>query len=337
MHDNELKQALVTLIDQQKELITTLKDKPDKKKDFWDKFSSISTFLSGVIVALVGLYFTTGYNAQQSRRDEILKAEQLKISQVELMQKFIPQLNGTEKEKKLALIALSALGNPELATKLATLDQSEGSRAALESLVQSGDPDEKSLAERALRNYRNYESYFTNIQGGSQIGRAALNIAIGELKSGVWEHAGVGSGPPAPRIGRYFLPSGLVPERGTPWSAAFVSWCFAVVRDPWPFKPSASWRAIRSEFKDRGWLHEESGYLPQPGDVMFIRFKTESGDGYKVGGHGGIVFHYQNGQVDTIEGNASDEPRLPGRMVVARTRPAQGDTSTEIAFGHVPD
>lgn len=69
MNRDEFKGILNTLSEQQKELIDILKKNNNDKKDFWDKFSAASTFLSGVIVALVGLYFTNNYNVQRAARD----------------------------------------------------------------------------------------------------------------------------------------------------------------------------------------------------------------------------------------------------------------------------
>lgn len=294
----------------------------DGKKDFWDKFSAASTFISGVIVALVGLIFTWSYNSQQAARDEILKTQQIRLAQVELIYKFIPQLNGSERDKKLAIIAISALGNSELATKLAVLDQSEGTKAALESLATSGSQEEKALAQRALANFKKFESHLSNIQGGSKTGRAALELAIQELKSGVWEEAGENKGP---RIQKYLTPLGF--SEGAPWSAAFVSWCFAQAK-PLPFTPSGSWKAIEDEFKGKGWLQEGKDYVPQPGDIMFI---AQPGSNNR---HGGIVFRFENTTVETIEGNVSDRPgEATGSMVVAKNRPV----SPNMAFGHIPD
>jgi len=330
MGTDELNKTLTELARQQKELVEALMRKREKNKDFWDKFSSASTFISGVIVALVGLYFTNSYNAQQAARDEILKTQQLRLAEVEVVQKFIPQLNGTDKEKKLALIAISSLGNAELATKIAVLDQSEGAKAALQSLSESGSPEEKRYAQRALENFKQYESSLSNLQGGSKVGRAALDKAIQELKSGVWEESDTNKGV---RMHKYLTSIGL-PEK-SPWSAAFVSWCFAEGQNPPPFKPSGAWFRIREEFKSKGWLHESSGYVPQPGDILFIIRENT------ISGHGGIVFRYENGTVETIEGNvvetiggtAPDQQSQDVRMVRAMTR----KIAPNMFFGHIPD
>jgi hypothetical protein len=97
-------------------------------KDRWDKFAALSTFLSTFVIALVGLFFTHIYNERQADRDHAVKQRENRIREVELVQKFMPQLTGTESEKRIAIIAISSLGNTELATKIAALDRSEGSK-----------------------------------------------------------------------------------------------------------------------------------------------------------------------------------------------------------------
>ncbi|MFA6094311.1 MAG: CHAP domain-containing protein [Candidatus Paceibacterota bacterium] len=320
MNRDEYKGVLNTLSEQQKELIDILKRNNGDKKDFWDKFSAASTFLSGVIVALVGLYFTNNYNVQQASRDESSKSQQLRLAQVELIHKFIPQLNGTEKEKKLAIIAISSLGNAELATKIAVLDQSNGAKSALESLAKSGNSEEKNLAQQALENFEQFKSHLSNVQGGGKIGRAVIEKVAQDLKSGVWEEGGSNKG----ELINKFLSNIGLPE-GTPWSAAFVSWYFSQVKNPPPFKPSGSWAAIEAEFKQKGWLLENSDHSPQPGDIMFITNQKSH--------HGGIVLRYENGQVEVIEGNVSIGQGSEGKMAAVKIRQLQPNMS----FGHVPD
>ena len=171
----ELKEALISLSNRQKELVEVLKNKKEDKKDFWDKFSASSTFLSGVIVALVGLYFTSSFNSQQATRDQILKNQQIRLAQVELVQKFVPQLIGTDKERKLAIIAISSLDNPKLATQLAVLDPSEGSTAALKALATSGTDEERNRAQRALKRVNSAPVLFEGAVDGS----AAADVGDG--------------------------------------------------------------------------------------------------------------------------------------------------------------
>ena len=113
---------------------------PEKKtKDNWDRFGSIGPFLSGLVVAAVGLYFTHNYNNQQ-----------LRLSEIQTVERFIPRLLGPQEEKEIAIIAISAMGNTELATKLAARYPSPGTQAALQTLVNTGDAEDKSQAQVAL-------------------------------------------------------------------------------------------------------------------------------------------------------------------------------------------
>lgn len=135
--------------------------------------------------------------------------------------------------------------------------------------------------------------------GESSLGRAALRIAIGELKAGAGEIGGNNKGP---WVRKYMQPAGL-PE-GNPWCAAFVSWCFLQAvggdRRDMPFSYSAGARDVFNQLKNKGWsLTGESEKQPKPGDVVcWWRTSMASGNG-----HIGIVHHCNDGFLYTIEGN----------------------------------
>ena len=80
MNETELKEKLQRL-SRELEYIRGETGDNDKtrKKDAWDKFSAISTFLSGVLIAIIGLYFTHTYNERQSQRDAALKEQQIQV------------------------------------------------------------------------------------------------------------------------------------------------------------------------------------------------------------------------------------------------------------------
>jgi hypothetical protein len=48
-------------------------------KDFWDKLGSVSTFLSSVVIGIVGLWFTNSYNDRQAVRDARLQEQELTV------------------------------------------------------------------------------------------------------------------------------------------------------------------------------------------------------------------------------------------------------------------
>lgn len=135
--------------------------------------------------------------------------------------------------------------------------------------------------------------------GESPLGRAALRVAINELKARAGEVGGNNKGP---WVRKYMEPAGL-PD-GYPWCAAFVSWCFLQAvggdRREMPFNYSAGARDIFNQLKNKGWSFTgESEKQPKPGDIVcWWRTSLASGNG-----HIGIVHHCKDGFLYTIEGN----------------------------------
>jgi hypothetical protein len=161
--------------------------------------------------------------------------------------------------------------------------------------------------------------------GGSKIGRAALEAAIGELNAGACEIGGNNRGK---WVKKYLTPGGM-PE-GNPWCASFVSWCFLRAggddRAKLPFTYSPGARALLKLLQKKGWTHAPgSGYQPVPGDLVFWwRIRA---DGWQ--GHVGIVHQVRDGMIYTIEGNHS--PKVQGfSYVLSRMEKLLG-------YGHIPD
>lgn len=161
-------------------------------------------------------------------------------------------------------------------------------------------------------------------KGGSAIGRAALAAAISELKAGAGEVGGNNAGP---WVKKYLAPAGV--DEGNSWCASFVSWCYLQASGgdkaamPFPYNPGA--RSLLQQFKKRGWMQEpQSGYLPQPGDIV-VWWRVQM-TGWQ--GHVGLVHQVQDGMLYTIEGNRS--PRVQGfSYVLSRMDKLLG-------YGHVP-
>ena len=136
--------------------------------------------------------------------------------------------------------------------------------------------------------------------GGSKTGRAALQVAINELKAGAGEVGGDNKGP---WVKKYLQPTGL--SDGYSWCAGFTSWCFLQAaggkKDEMPFTYSAGARKIYNQLKAKGKIAKgnDSYYIPLPGDVV-VWWRESLASGL---GHIGIVHHYKNGFVYTIEGN----------------------------------
>ncbi len=156
--------------------------------------------------------------------------------------------------------------------------------------------------------------------GGSRRGRAALSLAIGELKAGAGEVGGNNRGP---FVSKYL--NGIVPE-GNSWCAGFVSFCYSRNPAGMPFPYTVGARDILKKFRDRGWTHEpQSGYEPKPGDIVL--WWREQLAGWK--GHVGFVYQLRDGMLYTIEGNKS--PRVQGFSYVFSRM------DKLLGFGQVPD
>lgn len=132
-----LENALSALAEQQEKLLKQQESlleqisaqKTAARKDLWDRISAIAPILSGTIIAIGGAYFTVAYNQQQ-----------LKLQEVQTIEKFIPHLLGDEKSKRAAILAISSLTNDKLAARVASIFASPGTVSALESIAdQSGD------------------------------------------------------------------------------------------------------------------------------------------------------------------------------------------------------
>jgi S1-C subfamily serine protease len=121
-------------------------------KDTWDKLAALSGLGSGIIVALIGFYATNVYNRRQKATEERRKDQELLIAQIQTVEKFIPHLSSqNEQAKSAALVAIAALGNDDLAVKLATAFGGRGATQALTTIASSPALDTTQQAVRALR------------------------------------------------------------------------------------------------------------------------------------------------------------------------------------------
>jgi hypothetical protein len=139
MDEQELKQTLTQLQQQQNSLLEELRNSSREKKDSWDKIQCVAPILSGLLIGGFGAFIGYSYNQQQ-----------IKLLEAETIERFIPHLAGNEKTKKAAILAMSSLTNAELAIKMASLFASEGTVSALESIAQTGDSKDRTVASTAL-------------------------------------------------------------------------------------------------------------------------------------------------------------------------------------------
>lgn len=118
----------------------------DKPKDSWDKLDAASgllTFVSALVIAGAGWWFTEGY-----------KQREHKLTELEVTSKMLPFLKEGGKETRAALIAMASLGSTELATQFATLYGGTAAVEATASLAQnSPTPADARNAREALKTF----------------------------------------------------------------------------------------------------------------------------------------------------------------------------------------
>lgn len=109
-------------------------------KDNWDKIAAVAPIISGIFIFLAGGVFSYTYNQQQ-----------LKVQEIQTIEKFIPHLTGSEQSKKAAILAINSLADAKLAGKIASLYASQGTVSALQSISKNGTGNERVIAEQALK------------------------------------------------------------------------------------------------------------------------------------------------------------------------------------------
>lgn len=155
MSNEEIKGVLDEVVRQQQELKNEFHK---KKKDMWDKMSIASSFISGVILAVLGIYFTQSYNQQQT---QLIKQQgdenrrqvdhQMKLAEIQIVGTLMPDLAGPEEnKKKAAILAISELTNTKLAGDIASIFQGTGSIKAMTTIASKGNQSDKNVAKATL-------------------------------------------------------------------------------------------------------------------------------------------------------------------------------------------
>lgn len=124
-----------------------------KKKDVWDKITAVSGLVSGVLIALIGGIATFVYRERQRAAEDARSQRDNAVAQVQTVQSFLPHLQSADsREREAALLAIGALGNPELATRLADLYRDEAGIGALSKMAASADTVTAHAAKKTLDN-----------------------------------------------------------------------------------------------------------------------------------------------------------------------------------------
>jgi S1-C subfamily serine protease len=120
-------------------------------QDIWGKIGAISGLISGILVALIGGIATYILAKRQRVAEDTRSNRELAVLRVQTVQAFISNLGSQdEREKEAALLAINALGNPELASRLAAIYGGEGSVAAMSRVAARSSGVEAAQAEESL-------------------------------------------------------------------------------------------------------------------------------------------------------------------------------------------
>ncbi len=116
-------------------------------KDSWDKLATLSTFLSSIVIGVIGVYLASAYKAQEIA----FKAQEVRITQIQAVEKFLPALSSNnESAKKGALLALASLGDNALAIRFGTAYAGKGTIEALELIYAMAEGESKNQTRDAL-------------------------------------------------------------------------------------------------------------------------------------------------------------------------------------------
>jgi tetratricopeptide (TPR) repeat protein len=160
MNEQNVRDLLAEMIDHQNRILEEVRALQKKnKKDFWDVLSAVAPILAAVVIALGGTYFTWTYNQQQ-----------LKLQQIQTIEKFIPHLLGDEKSKRAAILAISSLGDDKLASRMASIFASPGTASALESIAKTSSGSDTVIVTKAL--YKTLDALAQGYSNRNQFGDA---------------------------------------------------------------------------------------------------------------------------------------------------------------------
>jgi hypothetical protein len=111
-----------------------------KRKDAWDRLASISPFVSGVLIAGVGLYFTSTFQQRQ-----------IDINEADLAIKFFPHITSKDAEVRTqAFAVIQAVGGNLLIAKLAPIGGTAAEPVLVAASRNPTDAVSNSAVERAL-------------------------------------------------------------------------------------------------------------------------------------------------------------------------------------------
>ncbi|UUU37732.1 S1 family peptidase [Streptomyces sp. NBC_00162] len=187
-----------TLGDIEREILDVKGVVREKRKDAWDKLFSVSGIIAGFLVASIGAVATYVLAKRQREQDRKKSDRELMVQRVATVEPLIKLLgSGSEREKEASLLAIDALGDPDLASKLAAIFGGEGSAAALSRIAAQSSGEIAAGAERSLESvfHTLKASVVTLVVGGMSVASGFV-VAPGYILTALHavEFGGVGFG-----------------------------------------------------------------------------------------------------------------------------------------------
>ena len=131
-----------------------------EQKDFWDKLSSVTPLLIGILVTGVGAIFTQIYNFQQLQLNQILALEKLRPLLV----------SDKPEDREFGYASFAALGYEETAIRIIQIKRDQSGREVLVQLEKTGDKNVRSNASEALKTLNEAEKLISKLEYGSTEG-----------------------------------------------------------------------------------------------------------------------------------------------------------------------
>lgn len=181
-----------------------------KPKDWWDKVGILGPLLTAAAVALVGTMVSCTLKHQEEARIIAAQKETNRLQRVQIVAQLMPYLTSkSEDQKKEAITAIQALGDPELAIRLAEANSSSGTLQGLAAIARTAEqPGDRKAAKEALESLVPTLPSATELQlpkrtasaqsgeirwwlqagstnfGEQEVGKASAPVAIGLSSSG---------------------------------------------------------------------------------------------------------------------------------------------------------
>lgn len=136
-------------------------DSTEKRKDLWDKVSSITPLILGIAVTGVGAFFTQIYNYRQ-----------LQLNQITALEKLRPLLTSDKAdEREFGYASFAALGYEDVAVRIIQIKKDQSGRTVLLELQKTGgNPQLQANATGALKSLDEAKSLVNKLEYGDTRG-----------------------------------------------------------------------------------------------------------------------------------------------------------------------